>query len=88
MVSKKLTISGKVQGVFFRANVKRKADELNLKGYAKNLENGNVEITVEGDENKMNEFIDFIKNSPGASKVTNLEVKENKPRNFEEFEVI
>ena len=42
-----LIVSGRVQGVFFRANVRNKAAELGLKGYAKNLENDDVEVVVE-----------------------------------------
>ena len=52
MKSVHLIVSGNVQGVFFRANVKKKADESGLRGYAKNLEDGNVEVCAEGDENK------------------------------------
>ena len=43
-----LIVSGKVQGVFFRANLKNKATELGLKGYAKNLPNGDAEVVAQG----------------------------------------
>ena len=48
-----LIVSGRVQGVFFRDNVRRKANELELHGYAKNLEDGNVEIVAQGNEEKV-----------------------------------
>ena len=43
-----LIVSGRVQGVFFRANVKNKATELGVNGYAKNLPDGNVAAIVSG----------------------------------------
>jgi len=82
-----LTISGKVQGVFFRANVRDKALELGLKGYVKNLENGIVEVAAEGNEDKINELIDFIKNNPGHSIVENIEISIKMPENFKKFEI-
>ncbi len=83
-----LTVSGKVQGVFFRANVRRKAEELGLKGYAKNLENGDVEIAAEGYPESINELIRFIKSNPGASRVKNVEIARYKHKNFKNFGVL
>ena len=56
-----LIVSGRVQGVFFRDNTRKKAIELGLNGYAKNLPDGNVEIVAEGSEDRINELIEFIK---------------------------
>ncbi len=83
-----LIASGRVQGVFFRANVKNKAMELGLKGYAKNLDNGDVEVVAEGDEDKLKELIDFIKKGPGIASVTGMQVKHKEPENFKTFEII
>ena len=88
MKSIHLIISGKVQGVFFRANVKKRAQELNLRGYAKNLDDGNVEVAAEGDENKINELIKFIKKGPGIAKVKDIKIKETKQNNFENFKAL
>ena len=82
-----LIVSGRVQGVFFRANVRNKANELGLKGYAKNLENGDVEVVAEGNEEKIKELIDFIKNGPGIASVTGVQVKHKEPENFKNFEI-
>ena len=83
-----LIISGRVQGVFFRANVRNKANELGLKGYAKNLADGNVEVAAEGDEEKINELIEFIKKGPGIAKATDIRMRHKEPENFKSFEVI
>ena len=79
---------GRVQGVFFRDNTRKKAVELGLKGYAKNLPDGNVEIVAQGDEEKIIELIEFIKKGPGIAKVENIKVKHKEPENFKNFEVI
>jgi acylphosphatase len=82
-----LVVSGRVQGVSFRANVRNKANELDLKGYVKNLENGDVEVVAEGNEEKIKEFIDFIKKGPGIAKVTNVKMRHKEPENFKNFEI-
>lgn len=66
------TVSGKVQGVFFRASVRKKAIELGLTGYAKNLENGDVEVVAQGAEEKVETLKQFIHSNPGASRIEKL----------------
>jgi len=68
----KLIVKGKVQGVFFRATVHRKAVELGLVGYAKNLENGDVEVVAQGTGAQVEDLLAFIRSSPGASRVENV----------------
>ena len=82
-----LIISGRVQGVFFRDNIRRKATELELKGYVRNLEDSTVEVVAQGDENKINELIEFIKKGPGIAKVRDIKIKHKKPENFKSFEI-
>lgn len=65
----KYTISGHVQGVGFRFFVYQRATELNLKGYAKNLFNGNVEVIAEGDEINLDILLNFLKKGPSRSYV-------------------
>ena len=55
--------------------------ELNLKGYARNLEDGTVEIVAEGQGDDIKELIEFCNRSPGISKVSKLDVKFEKPQN-------
>ena len=82
-----LIVSGRVQGVFFRDNTKRKAFQLGLKGYAKNLADGTVEVVAQGNEEKIKELIEFIKQGPGISKVTGVKTKHKEPENFITFEI-
>ena len=82
-----LIVSGRVQGVFFRDNTRRKAIELGLNGYAKNLPDGNVEVVAQGDEGKISELIEFINKGPGIAKVENIKIKHKEPENFKSFEI-
>lgn len=83
-----IIVSGKVQGVFFRDNTRRKSVELGLKGYAKNLPDGTVEVVAEGNENKVNELIEFIKNNPGTSNVEGVKIRHKEPEKFKGFDVL
>jgi len=83
-----IQVWGKVQGVFFRNNIKKKAESLNLKGYAKNKDDGSVFIELEGDDLYLGLMFDYIKLAPGASKPTNIKYNYSKElQNFQDFEI-
>ena len=77
-IRNKLTIKGTVQGVFFRNFVKEEADKIGLKGFVRNLEDGNIEVIVDGDDNDINAFIDKIKAGPKHSIIKDVVVEEKK----------
>ena len=72
----KLTMSGKVNGVFFRAFIKDKASELNLKGYTQNTPDKKVEVVVEGHDIMIKRLIEFCRTGPKDSKVENIQIDE------------
>lgn len=83
----RLLISGRVQGVFFRAFAKRKADELGIIGYARNLSTGDVEIVAEG--RNMAEFIRAVSSGPDSAKVLKVESRTvQEDRQFSGFSII
>ena len=82
-----LIVSGMVQGVNFRRNAQNKAIELGLKGYAKNLPDGNVEVVAEGDEEKLKELIEFIRKGPGVAKIEDIKITHKEPENFKNFDI-
>jgi acylphosphatase len=69
-----IVISGKVQGVFYRASAKQKAEELGIKGFAQNLPNGNVLIEAEGEESQLKELISWCRQGPPNAHVSNAHV--------------
>ena len=73
-----LIVHGDVQGVFYRGNTRKKGVELGLKGFVRNLPDGTVEVVAEGSEDTINELIEFCRNNPGYSNVSNVEIKEEK----------
>ncbi|MBC8526511.1 MAG: acylphosphatase [Candidatus Cloacimonetes bacterium] len=71
----KITVSGRVQGVFFRAFTYDTALRLNIKGYVKNLYNGNVEAVAIGSEEDVEKFINELKIGPLSAHVDNIEIE-------------
>ena len=65
----KVTIQGRVQKVFFRAETKRAADRLNLTGYVKNLADGSVEAFFQGEKTKVLQMVEWCHKGPRASRV-------------------
>jgi len=56
-----MTITGKVQGVFFREEAKKKAEELGIRGFVRNEELGSVYIEAEGEESLLEEYMNWVK---------------------------
>ena len=67
-------VTGRVQGVFFRAFVQTHAKALGLTGYVRNLKSGAVEVMVEGDRRKLEELLQNLYKGPPAAKVENIEI--------------
>tara|TARA_Y100000310_G_scaffold62055_2_gene57321 strand:+ start:1324 stop:1713 length:390 start_codon:yes stop_codon:yes gene_type:complete len=89
MQTLKLTISGKVHGVFFRATTREKAIELSLKGTVKNQIDGTVEVIVQGPKEKIIELIGFCKQGPEIAEVTNIKIEEiNSTKKYDKFRII
>lgn len=72
----KIIVKGFVQGVGYRYFCYKKAIEYNLKGYAKNLYDGSVEVVAEGEEGMIKEFIRDLKIGPSNAKVNSVNVEE------------
>jgi len=69
-------ISGEVQGVGYREEIKRIAFELNIYGWVRNLEDGRVEITAEGEDRSFEEFLEKINIKRYPIFVEEVEAKE------------
>ncbi len=65
---------GRVQGVFFRDSTRRRALELGLTGFVRNLEDGRVEVVFEGSEADVEEAVAWIREGPPYASVTRIEV--------------
>ena len=83
-----LLISGKVQGVFFRATAKDVADEIGITGWVKNTEEGDVEIKATGNHDQLQKLIGWCKIGPKRAIVTNVAVTNVDEESFKSFDVI
>ena len=86
-IARRLRITGRVQGVFYRAWTRDQARGLGLAGWARNCPDGSVEAHVEGDESAVSEMIERMRQGPPAARVENVEVQETAPDGFDRFEV-
>ena len=83
-----IKVFGLVQGVFFRHSAKIEAEKLGLKGCAKNLKDGSVEIIVCGEKDKINEFVEWRRNGSSMAKVERIEAKEIEYKKFKDFDIL
>ena len=86
--STRLYIEGIVQGIFFRSFIKENAERYNVKGFTRNLEDGRVEIFLEGDTNSVNTMIELCKKGPKHSQIKNIQIKPEKFQDFKSFKVL
>lgn len=85
----KIIISGKVQGVFFRDFIKEQADILEIKGFTKNISDGNVEIIAQGSESALKELIEQTKIGHAFAKIDKINVShETSNTIFKDFKII
>jgi acylphosphatase len=82
-----IVVSGKVQGVFFRASARDVAEKSGVKGFVKNQPDGGVLLEAEGDEENLNQFIEWCRHGPPRAEVTDVIVTEGMVVNFKNFEI-
>ena len=87
MKALQIKVFGRVQGVFFRASTRDKAQELAVKGWCRNEPDGSVLIWAEGEEQAMAEFLAWCHKGPRWSKVERLEQESVTSENFANFEI-
>ena len=85
-VRRKIVARGRVQGVFFRDSTRRQAQTLGVAGYARNREDGAVEIVVEGDGDAVERLVEYVRRGPGRAEVSDVDVNEEEPEGLSGFE--
>jgi acylphosphatase len=78
---------GRVQGVFFRDTVRRRAEAAGVSGWITNREDGAVEAVFEGEPGAVEELVELCRNGPGRAEVTGLDVAEEAPEGVAAFEI-
>jgi acylphosphatase len=82
-------IKGKVQGVYFRQNMRNIARKYNVNGWVKNLKDGRVEAVLEGDEDAVHKVIEWCHIGPAGARVDDVDVVyEEYKGEFNSFDII
>lgn len=80
-------VVGRVQGVFFRAATQRKAQELSITGWVRNLPDGRVEVSAFGSTEQLNALEEWLWSGPAAAKVTAVESSKIPLETFASFTI-
>lgn len=84
----KAIVSGRVQGVWFRAHTRDKARELGVRGYVRNLRSGDVELVAQGDDDALESLLEWARIGPPMAAVSEVRVSEvENGEDFDNFEV-
>ncbi len=78
-------MSGRVQGVFYRASTRQRAQELDCRGYARNLADGRVEVLAVGEPAAVHALVEWLRQGPPAAHVTDVKCTELAPGEVEEL---
>lgn len=82
-----ITVSGKVQGVYFRQSTKEKAVLLGLTGFVKNLPDKTVHVTATGVKELLDELVAWCRQGPPHAQVMDVLVQELPLQLFEKFSI-
>ena len=75
-IARRCLVSGRVQGVYYRASARERARSAQLTGQARNLPDGRVEVIVCGEEGAVLSFIEWLWEGPAAAKVLDVSIEE------------
>ena len=82
-----IIVSGRVQGVYFRAGAKEVAENLGLTGYVTNRPDSTVFIEAEGEEEQLDQLIRWCRKGPERAMVSKVEVIESPVKGYSGFEI-
>lgn len=83
-----IIVTGRVQGVFFRASAKSKAEEFGITGFVQNTLDGKVYIEAEGTQEMLDLFKSWCSDGPPRAQVERVEITEGLVQNFSAFEIV
>ncbi|HKU15165.1 MAG TPA: acylphosphatase [Steroidobacteraceae bacterium] len=76
ITARRCFVSGRVQGVFFRASTRQRAQELGCRGYARNLADGRVEVLAVGERAAVQALVEWLWQGPPAAHVTDVQTQD------------
>jgi acylphosphatase len=86
-IRRRVTVRGRVQGVFFRDSLRQRANSHHVAGWATNRSDGALEAVFEGERDGVERLLAFAKTGPRQAEVESVEVREEEPEGLTGFEV-
>ena len=87
MMSVHVRVSGRVQGVYYRAYTRDRAKSLGINGWVRNIPGGGVEAVLEGERRQVGELLRSMKSGPSSSVVLGIELSEIEAKGYNDFEI-
>jgi len=87
MMSVHVRVSGRVQGVYYRAYTRDRAKSLGINGWVRNIPGGGVEAVLEGERRQVGELLRAMKSGPSGSMVLGMELSEIEAKGYNDFEI-
>lgn len=86
-IRRRVTVQGRVQGVFFRDSTRERASAHGVSGWARNMPDGSVEAVLEGPPESVERVLSFLRDGPPRAEVAELQVREETPEGLSGFSV-
>jgi acylphosphatase len=86
-IRRRVTVHGRVQGVFFRDSVRQRADSRHVSGWVTNRTDGTVEAVLEGRPDDVQSIVRFMETGPRQAEVENVDVRAEAPEGLGSFEI-
>lgn len=87
MKTLRVYLSGTVQGVMFRKYIEEQGNKIGVRGFVRNMEDGKVEVIIEGVDDKVREMLEVCKAGTQHAQVRDIQVQEIKYQGFEGFKI-
>src|SRR6056297_610269 len=85
VVRRRVLVSGRVQGVFFRDSCRRVAVDAGVRGWARNLDDGRVEVVAEGGADAVDAVVSWCREGPPRARVDQVAVDDETPTGLDGF---
>ena len=87
MIAKRVIVSGRVQGVFFRDSARRAAESRGVTGWVRNNDDGTVEAWFEGEPDAVDSMLEWARSGPSRADVEHVDVSDAEPEGLTSFDV-
>ncbi|MGY4884947.1 MAG: acylphosphatase [Nanobdellota archaeon] len=84
----RMYIDGIVQDVFFRGFIKENAERHNVKGFVRNLEDGRVEVFLEGNSEDVDKMVELCKKGPKNAQIRGIDIRSEKFQDLKTFKIL